>query len=369
MIDYFPLGVTAGPAFCNRKEELSHLKRNIQLIKPTIIMSPRRYGKTSLALNMFQHLKAIYSHIDFYKEVDEDDIEKSIINGVGQLLGQIEPKPKQLLRLASEFFADMHVHVILNKPSLSIEISRRSKKPADNIQKALQRLQTLSEKRNKRVILFMDEFQKVAEITDKNYSIEAAIRHVAQISKNVIYIFSGSNRHLIEAMFFDSKRPFYKLCDLICLDRIKAGHYYNYIQKAASKQWKKKLSNNTIDIILNLTKCHPYYVNLLCSKLWLGKYPTEKEVDSCWDICANETRSQIEKEIDLLSFNQKKMIICLARYGKIDKPTGQDFLAKAGLSSTSAAQALSVLIEKDYIYKDEEGYYCLLDPLFAYVLA
>lgn len=67
MIDYFPLGVTTGSAFCNRKEELNHLKRNIQLAKPTIIMSPRRYGKTSLALNMFQHLKAIYSYINFYQ--------------------------------------------------------------------------------------------------------------------------------------------------------------------------------------------------------------------------------------------------------------------------------------------------------------
>ena len=129
------------------------------------------------------------------------------------------------------------------------------------------------------------------------------------------------------------------------------------------------MAGKTIDRILNLAQCHPYYVNLLCSKLWLGKFPNEKEVELCWDICAHETRSQIEKEIDLLSFNQKKMIICLARFGKIDKPTGQDFLGKAGLSSTSAAQALSVLIEKDYIYKNEQGSYCLLDPLFDYVLA
>lgn len=368
MIDYFPLATAYGKAFCNRKIELAHLTRNIKLARPTLIMSPRRYGKTSLALRAFELAEIYYSNIDFYKELSAEDIERSVINGVGQLLGKIESKPKQLLRLASDFFADMHVNVILNQLQLSVEMKERIKRPADNIQYALERLHMLAAKKKLLVIFFIDEFQKIAEITN-DHSIEAAIRNVAQTSKNIAFVFSGSNRHLIQDMFYDSNRPFYKMCDVMMLDRIGEKHYFPYIQNAAIKNWQRELPNKVITSILHLTEHHPYYVNLLCSKLWTGEFPTENEVIQCWECCAEESRSQVEREIDLLSFNQKKLLISLARFGIIDKPTSQSFLKKVGLSSTSMSQALSVLLEKDYVYKNKLGFYCVLDPLFKKILS
>ena len=47
--------------------------------------------------------------------------------------------------------------------------------------------------------------------------------------------------------------------------------------------------------------------------------------------------------------------------------TGKDFLNKLNMSSTSLAQALATLIDKDYIYKDASGYYKLLDPMLRYL--
>lgn len=242
------------------------------------------------------------------------------------------------------------------------------RRPADNIQDALERLHALAVKKKIRVVLFIDEFQKLAEVT-KNHTIEAAIRQVAQESKNIIFVFSGSNRHLIKDMFYDSNRPFYKLCDLIKLDRIQAKHYIPYIQKAATKQWQEKLPSKVINTILNLTECHPYYVNLLSSKLWRSNLPNEKNVIQCWESCAEENRSQVEREIDLLSFNQKRLLISLARFGPTEQPTSQAFLQKVGLSSTSLSQSLSVLMEKDYLYKDAKEIYRLLDPLFNQILS
>ncbi len=142
-------------------------------------------------------------------------------------------------------------------------------------------------KENLSLVMFIDEFQRLKEIS-QDYSIEAAIRQVAQISKKITYIFSGSNRHLVEDMFFDSNRPFYKMCDTIYLGRIANEHYIDYIQTAAHEQWNAYLTENTIIRILELTENHPYYVNYLCSKLWLYDLPSEADVDACWDKCAKE---------------------------------------------------------------------------------
>lgn len=369
MTDYFPLTTAHGKSFCNRKEELRHLTRNIEAVKPTLIMSPRRYGKTSLVLRAFELKKIKYAYIDLYKELSEEDIERSVINGIGQLLGKLETKPKQLLKLASEFFSDLRVKVGFDDLGLSLEVSGKRKKPADSMQEALLKLHDLAKKRKVYAVFFMDEFQRLAEIAP-NHSIEAALRQVVQTSRNIIYVFSGSNRHLIEDMFFDRNRPFYKLCDVLRLGRISGAHYAPYIQKAALYRWNKELSDEALESILALTENHPYYVNLLCSKLWLReKLPEKNDPEIFWNRSVEESLSQIEKEIDLLSFNQKKLLISFARFGETAQPTGQEFSKKAGLSSTSLAQALSVLIEKDYLYKNAQGFYCILDPLIKHAFA
>jgi uncharacterized protein len=366
-VDYFPLGTARGGAFCNRQEELRYLTNNIMLLRPTLIMSPRRYGKTSLALRALETAGSIFAHIDFYRELDANDIAQSIIDGVGRLLGKIETKPKNLLRLASDFFSDLQVSFSMGSLGVSVELIDK-KKPAEKIQVVLKKLQQLLAKTNKKVVLFIDEFQRLADI-EGSHSIEAVIRHEAQLAKNIAYVFSGSNRHLIEDMFFDSNRPFYKLCDTIRLKRISAEHYERYMQKAAKKRWGGSLSEAIIARILELTECHPYYVNLLCFKIWLQDFPTLESVSAFWKQCVGENRSQIEREIDLLSLNQKKLIIGISRYGATNQATGRTFLNKIKLSSTSVVQALSTLIDKDYIYKDDLGYYRLLDPMLAFLFA
>lgn len=369
MIDYFPLGAASGEAFCNRKDELAYLNKNIELMKPTLVMSPRRYGKTSLVLRAIEGHKLPFAHIDLYKEVNEEGVELAIINGIGELLGKIESVHKRLLDLASELFSDTHVKLKLGseKIGFAIEISRGIKKPAESIKYILKKIEELAKKRKKKVIIFIDEFQQLAEITN-DISIEAAIRSVAQLSKHVMYIFSGSNRHLLESMFFDRKRPFYKLCDLIKLDRIGNDHYFKYIKKSLKIMTKKIITNDVIAMILELTENHPYYVNLLCSKLSHKKEFSIQVVNACWVQCAREGKAQIERELGLLSFNQRKLYIGLAKLGKNNQPSNKRTLEAVNLTSASLLQALNVLIEKDYLIQDEQGYYSLLDPLHRYMI-
>src|SRR3990167_8840339 len=85
-MDYFPLTIAQGNAFCNRKSELELLKNNISLVKPTLIVSSRRFGKTSLVLHAIEHAKLPYVEFDFLSVINEEDIERIILKGVGQLM-------------------------------------------------------------------------------------------------------------------------------------------------------------------------------------------------------------------------------------------------------------------------------------------
>ena len=85
----FPLSVAMGKAFCNRKQELETLQTWLLQKRPVLMMSPRRYGKTSLALSTIKKTGLPYAHIDLFSVVDEDDIERVILSGVASLISHV----------------------------------------------------------------------------------------------------------------------------------------------------------------------------------------------------------------------------------------------------------------------------------------
>lgn len=369
-MNYFPTTLAGGKAFCNRKEELQRTVYNLKNTSPTLLVSPRRYGKTSLALKAFEDIKWPYAHIDLYKALSEEDIARFILNGIGQLLGQIESTPEKLMKAANEFFSGFQLKFVLEKHGLAVEFSRQRKNSVDLILAALVKLDAHAVKRKTQVIVFLDEFQVLAEVVNNN-SIEAAIREAAQKSKHVSYVFSGSNRHLIEAMFNDKKRPFYNLCDTVSLSRITKNHYTPYINKAAIEHWKQPLSEQALETIFDLTELHPYYVNKLCSLVWQQpKPPGETDIAGAWSRYVAENRTGIERELSLLSLNQRKLLInlCEEKDEGVQEPFSQQFANDWRMSATSIHRAMAALLEKDYVFISKDGKYRVLDPLIRSIL-
>lgn len=62
----FPLDIAKGRYFCNRKNELQQLTRNIENSLHTVLISPRRYGKTSLAYRAIQACGLPSAKVDLY---------------------------------------------------------------------------------------------------------------------------------------------------------------------------------------------------------------------------------------------------------------------------------------------------------------
>ena len=72
--------------------------------------------------------------------------------------------------------------------------------------------------------------------------------------------------------------------------------------------------------------------------------------------------------MDLLSKNQKKLLIMLARARGTNAPLGQAFIKISNISKTTVEQSLGFLQKRDYVYQDDTGCYKILDPLIATVL-
>ena len=367
--EYFPQKLALSGNFCNRVMEQQHLEGNIRGVRPTLIISPRRYGKTSLGMFVIEKLKIPYAHLDLFPLANSLDVQNVILNGVSEILISLESTPKKALKLVTGFFSELNIRFKFVGNKVEVDLAQAEKNWSKTILSALKKLESVLEKKKKKAVLFLDEFQRLNQMQD-SMVIEGALRHIAQKSQYIIFLFSGSNRHLLSNMFDDSTRPLYKLCDRIVLERINRENYIPFIAQIARHTFKKNLAEETIETILNVTECHPYYVNVLCSRLWRkNKIFESSDVIETWHHYAVEEKSTVFKELEALSANQLRLLIELAKYDSTKEPLGDEFLSFVGMPISSVRQSFNVLLEKDYVYKNLEKQYRILDPLIKYILS
>ena len=366
--DFFPQGLALGDNFCNRVDEQARLTHDIALAKPVLVISPRRYGKTSLILKVLHKMNLPFACMDLYSHLNEVEVQNAILSAVGDILYALESAPKKALQFVTDFFSDLSISFKFSNTQIRVDFAQNKQAPAKTVLSVLQKLDAILKKKNKKAVLFFDEFQRLCQITD--VALEGAIRHVAQESKHISFVFSGSNRHLLAQMFDDRAKPLYKLCDRITLDRMLKEHYLPFMQSKAKLQWRQQLDEEVVDAILEWTQRHPYYVNLLCHRLWFAELtPNLKTVEASWHSYCFEEKSNVMNELELLSGNQGKMLMAIAKYGDSALPMSGEFLGLAQFSPSSASQAVQALHKKDYLYLDEQGRYHVLDPMVKHLFS
>lgn len=369
---YFPLTIATGSSFCNRELIRARIQGNIEQIQPTLLSAPRRYGKTSLVEQVLQYdiprsqLKNHFSHsIELLMAHDLESVQSIILSGIGRLAGDILPFHKSAIIKLQGYFSAMRPEYTMDikgpRVALSPTVSLQS------ITEGLMRLNQMAQTEGVTVTLAMDEFQQIATIK-RHAEIEAAIRAAVQRSTHVSYIFTGSNRHLLDIMFENASRPFFGQCERITLERISEGKYRPFILAAANDRWGRDIDIDALDGILHRTRCHPYYINALCHRLW--RYPeavNALDVESEWSGLILQESDNISSQIGRLAASQRAVMIALAEAPDTSL-TGKTFLQRSRLAASSCAQAAKALRMADLIYQQKDGAWAILDPLMEAAL-
>ncbi len=364
----FPRGIASGDAFCNRTQERLRVAKNIKLLEHSLIMSPRRYGKTSLVRFVVKEMGVVYGEADLFIAIDAKRIVQRILVGIKQIIDQVSSPLEQKLKILSNYFQRVNPKWIVGTKGISVElIPSVEDEVASNITEALQALEYLLKEKKQKVVLFIDEIQEIGEIAESK-GIEGAIRHVAQASQYISFIFSGSNRRLLSNMFFDKARPLYKLCDRMVLERIPEEEYILHLNHYAEIQWKQMLDTATLDCIFNLTECHPFYINVLCRRLWeQDPLPNEEIVQEIWFDFVDEERIEMIRELSTLSQGQRRILLSIAE-GNDQGLTSKAALTELNMSSSTISENIHILEKKDHIERKKNGALYLIDPLIKAIL-
>lgn len=363
----FPSRIAKGENFCNRSEEKRRIELNIDQIHHTLIISPRRYGKTSLAFQTIHEKGQPFAYIQFFNAYRDEIVVKRFIEGLKHLFAQLIPKTQKALIRFKELIRHAKVSVQVSGVEMEVSINPISKEPGDIITGLLKDIEDVLQETEQQVVVFFDEFQDIVE-SDISDELQTVLRDFAQLTDHVTFIISGSHRHMLSKLFDDSNKPFYKLFDRIDLQRINKEDYVPFLQSLAQEEWNSELDDVVVNYILSLTECHAYYVNRLCAKIWRSTtLPNMKDIAGLWQQLVEEEFSSIANDLSGLTKNQRIVLQEMSRYDILYAPTSAEFLNRVGLSARSTVIAVEALEKTDHIEIVGDGYR-VIDPATKHIL-
>ena len=336
-----------GEAFCNRIAEQKDLIYYAQNSQNVLLYSHRRMGKTSLLRQVVYNLKkarprvqAVY--IDLYGTLDENDFIDAILTG----LTQIESKLERILKQMAGLKITGSIDPITNLPTLSASIQPREK--PEYLEKVLNLLSSYATK-HKLMVVF-DEFQEVAKYSEKAF--EKRLRKVIQGHRNISYIFSGSQKHILMEMFDSAKRAFYKMARSYPLEKIEICHYVDWAQKLFKKK-NVTIAKGLITDIVERCDYQPVYIQQFLFDLWRSTTVSIDVLDEIQKSIMTRQKNQFIVLWDLLTLNQKKALRLLVETGGMSIYAAEQ-LQRVGFNSGSVLQrALVSLVKKEILSKND----------------
>lgn len=359
--------VVTGDNFINRKDNIRRIQNNISAGINTILISPRRWGKSSLMkqisiLNKDRKLK--FAFIDFYNiRTEEEFLEKYTREVLKCSINKIE----ELLQSGKEFFQNI-VPSFSFGPDPINDFSVRFtwnevKRTRDEI---INLPETIADKKGIRIAVCIDEFQNISKIKE-NISFEQELRSYWQHHQSVTYCLYGSRKHMMYELFKEESRAFYRFGDLFHLEKIDERHWIEFIIKAFEKTGKQ-ISEPVVVNMIQVTDNHPDYLQQVCHHTWnfTVKKVTSAQVELAMDLVVSSHTLHYQDICDSLSNTQLNLIKAILSGER--KLTSMKVMNQYRLGTPrNVSKNKQVLIEKDII--DVQGGEILFtDPIFAYWL-
>jgi hypothetical protein len=364
-VNPFPIMTYLGREyFCNREEETAKLIGNMQNGSSTTLIAIRRMGKTGLLHHTLSQLPRGW--LGIYADILESENLKEFLSLLTTSVINAYPEKSNLGKKFRDFIRSLRPQISFDAltgiPQVSFDV--RPNEIPENISHVFQYL----EKQDFKTIIAIDEFQQILNYPEKNT--EAWLRSRIQQLKNVVFIFSGSQQHLMTEIFNSPKRPFFRSAMMMKLEKLDKTEYVEFIV-SLFRRYNKEIAPATAEEILEWSNNHTYYVQQVCNRVFAAT-PDKAKAEN-WQLQAY----MLLKEQETVFFNYRNMLTnsqwsllkAIAYDEVVYQPTSKDFLNRFRLgTSATVLRSLKALLGYELVYFDFDTkgskYYSVYDIFF-----
>lgn len=350
-------------AFTNRKADIKRLSGNLRNRINTILISPRRWGKSSLVKKVTDDLRSrstrvimldllgIRSEEEFYKILARETI-KATSN-----------KLTEWIETGKEFLKHITPKISLGTdPMQDFDISFEWKDLEKNYAEILNLPEKIAKKKKLNLVICIDEFQNCESFKEPRL-FQKRLRTEWQHHQNVTYCLYGSRQHMMTELFEKQSNPFYKFGDVMYLPKISRNDWISFIQ-GQFKATKKSINEELANLVAALVQDHSYYVQQLSYLVWVStpKTVTKETVLAAAESLLEQNGMLYTRDTENLTNAQFNFMKALAE-GVHSGLSSKEVLQKYQLgTSANALKIKRGLIQKELI-DDSNGIH-FLDPAY-----
>lgn len=348
--------------FCNRTAEYNKLKEAFLNNRNVTLISLRRMGKSALIYFLAENLKnkADVIYADIFSARSFSDMTILAANAVTSYFGtSVKDYLKKTADLIKSIGATLKFNDITGKPELKFGLGDIKD------QKSFNEIIQFLEKNSRKVLFVFDEFQQIKNFPEKNT--DSILRTAVQKCRNINFMFLGSNKGMMDAIFTHSPSPFFQSTQYLYLEEIDRLEYIKFIREKFYTG-KIVIKKEQAETILDILRSHTYYVQYLCNRLYAKHSKGILNDSEIYD-----TLNEILKENEPIYFNYKNLlsrlqwnlVLAVAKEDNVKEPLSSQFIIAHQLGSASSVKrALESLLKKEILiyYKD---LYMVYDVFFS----
>lgn len=357
--------IAAGENFIDREDEQKQLSHNIASHINTILISPRRWGKSSLVMRVadaLQHRdpKLRFCFLDLFNVRSEDEFYAQLANEVLRVSfskweERVESAKRFFKRLTPKFSVGVDP---LHDFSVSFDWEELRKSP-DEI---LDLSEKVSTEKKTQVVVCLDEFQNIGYFNDP-LGFQKRLRAQWQHHKLATYCLYGSKRHMMTELFEQTSMPLFKFGDILFLDKIREEHWVPYITERFAATGKH-INEGLATRITQDMESHPYFVQQLAHAVWIAttRNCTTRDYDAAVDSLLTQHAILFQRQVDALTNKQANFLKALC--DDVTQFSATETLQKYRLGTSANVNRIkTALVDKEVLDITPQKIE-FIDPLF-----
>jgi len=345
--------------FCDRGPETAELVSNIINWRNSVLVSPRRMGKSGLISHTFSQTaisKAFEClYIDIFASSSLDDF---VLMLGKEITSRLQPRGSKFIErffsVVTSIRGSISADPVTGAPSFDLSLGDMS-----SPSKTLEQLFSFLESSTRPCVVAIDEFQQIADYPDGTKTI-AKLRTLVQNCKQTRFIFAGSNRRMMDKLFNNPSEPFFMSCSPVSLDVIGQDKYRAFARDHFSKAGKI-LEGECFDVVYDRFEGHTWYVQYVLNRLYEmtseGESVDKEMIGQALEHILGVFNVTFQNLFCRYSERQRALLRAVAKEGRVTGILSSKFINAHRLGSSSSVQAaLNALLQDESIVRNADIY-------------
>lgn len=363
--------IVTGENYTDRVDDVLHLNNNFKALTNTTIISPRRWGKSSMVNKAIETLKETSDEYIFvFLDVFNLKTQEAFLEGYAKSVARAFDNHSELRQFISEVLpSNIRTEILLgNKNIFPVELRislehGNSKEYCPNI---LDMPQELAERKGKKVIVCIDEFQVITEYDD-SLAFQRMLRAAWQRHSKVAYCLFGSKFNTMTDLVGKPRMPLYKFGDMFYLKKISTENWADFITERF-RSTGKSISQDTAGYLANLVENHSYYVQQLAQLTWFrtDDICTKETVDKAFSGLVDQLSMIFIQTVESLTSTQSEFLRALCN--GVTRFSSTELVNNYRVGTAANVKNIRKTLEKKEITTSFPNQTEIQDPLFKYWL-